>query len=109
MTIQTRTETPEGGTPIAGADPVYLADPLLDATVRMLVELSAQVWVERERRLTLEALLESRGLLAGKDIEAFQPSAEQAAAFKAERARFIEDVFKELRRIPVEAASRVGR
>ena len=109
MTIQTRTETPEGGTPIAGADPVYLADPLLDATVRMLVELSAQVWVERERRLTLEALLESRGLLARADIETFQPSAEQAAAFKAERARFIEDVFKELRRIPVESASREGR
>jgi GAF domain-containing protein len=109
MTIETRAETPEGGTPIVGADPIYLADPLLDATVRMLVELSAQVWVERERRLTLEALLESRGLLARADIEAFQPSAEQSAAFKAERARFIEDVFKELRRIPLEAASRMGR
>ena len=41
MIIQTHAETPEGGTPIAGADPVYLADPLLDASVRMLVELSA--------------------------------------------------------------------
>lgn len=104
MTIQTGAETPEGGTPIVGADPIYLADPLLDATVRMLVELSAQVWVERERRLTLEALLESRGLLARADIEAFRPSAEQTASFKAERARFIEDVFKELRRIPLEQA-----
>ena len=109
MTIQTRAQTPEGGTPIVGADPVYLADPLLDATVRMLVELSAQVWVERERRLTLEALLESRGLLGRADIEAFQPNAEQAASFKAERARFIEDVFKELRRVPLEAGQRVNR
>jgi hypothetical protein len=109
MTIQTRPQTPEGGTPIVGADPVYLADPLLDATVRMLVELSAQVWVERERRLTLEALLESRGLLGRADIEAFQPSAELTASFEAERARFIEDVFKELRRIPLEAGQRVNR
>ncbi len=109
MTIQTRAQTPEGGTPITGPDPIYLADPLLDATVRMLVELSAQVWVERERRLTLEALLESRGLLARADIEGFEPSADQRAAFKTERARFIEDVFKELRRIPLEAANRVNR
>ena len=66
-----------------------------------LVELAAQVWVERERRITLETLLESRGLLPREAIEAFKPDAAQAAALKAERARFIEDVFKELRRIPV--------
>lgn len=94
-------QTPEGGTPIAGPDPVYLEDPVLDATVRMLVELAAQVWVERERRITLETLLESRGLLPREAIEAFKPDAAQATALKAERARFIEDVFKELRRIPV--------
>ena len=27
-------QTPEGGTPLAGDDPVYLQDPVLDATVR---------------------------------------------------------------------------
>ncbi len=94
-------QTPEGGTPLAGPDPVYLQDPVLDATVRMLVELAAQVWVERERRITLETLLESRGLLSREAIEAFRPDAAQAAALKVERARFIEDVFKELRRIPI--------
>jgi hypothetical protein len=67
----------------------------------MLVELAAQVWVERERRITLETLLESRGLLSREAIEAFRPDAAQAAALKVERARFIEDVFKELRRIPI--------
>jgi len=94
-------QTPEGGTPLAGPDPVYLQDPVLDATVRMLVELAAPVWVERERRITLETLLESRGLLSREAIEAFRPDAAQAAALKVERARFIEDVFKELRRIPI--------
>jgi hypothetical protein len=99
-------QTPEGGTPLAGADPVYLQDPVLDATVRMVVELAAQVWVERERRLVLESLLESRGVLSREAIESFKPDAAQTAVLKAERARFIEDVFKELRRIPAAPAAR---
>jgi GAF domain-containing protein len=94
-------QTPEGGTPLAGPDPVYLENPVLDATVRMVVELAAQVWIERERRLALEQVLAARGLLDAGAIETFKPDAAQAAALKAERARFIEDVFKELRRIPV--------
>jgi hypothetical protein len=97
----TDSQTPEGGTPLAGADPVYLENPVLDATVRMLVELSAQVWVERERRLSLEALLEQRGVLAREAIESLRPDAEFAARLREERNRFIDDVFKELRRIPV--------
>lgn len=93
-------QTPEGGTPLAGVDPIYLKDPILDATVRMLVELAAQVWVERERRLTLEARLESLGLLPAAATA--QPlSAATVAALKQERDRFIEDVFKELRRVPL--------
>lgn len=98
-------QTPEGGTPLAGADPVYLADPVLDATVRMLVELSAQVWVERERRLALEAVLEQRGLLPRDAIESLRPDPALAARLRDERNRFIEAVFKELRRIPAGAAA----
>lgn len=93
-------QTPEGGAPLVGPDPVYLENPVLDATVRMVVELAAQVWVERERRITLESVLAARGLLDAATIETFKPDVAQAAVLKAERARFIEDVFKELRRIP---------
>lgn len=98
-------QTPEGGAPLVGPDPVYLENPLLDATVRMVVELAAQLWIERERRLTLETLLAERGIVSAVAIETFRPDAAQAAALKAERARFLEDVFKELRRIPVAPAS----
>ena len=76
-------QTPEGGTPIAGENPIYLKDPVLDATVRMVVELAAQVWIERERRMTLETLLEAQGTLSRAAIESFKPDAAQAAAFKA--------------------------
>jgi hypothetical protein len=94
-------QTPEGGTPLVGADPVYLEDPVLDATVRMLVELAAQVWVERERRLALEALLVERGVMSADALEAQQSGPELQERLKTERARFIEDVFKDLRRIPL--------
>lgn len=97
-----RSQTPEGGTPIVGDDPVYLEDPIQDATVRMLLELAAQVWVERERRLTLEALLEGKGVITRDEVERHIPSVDLAARLKDERARFLEDVFKELRRIPLE-------
>lgn len=97
-------ETPEGGTPQSGLDPIFIDNPVLDATVRMVVELAAQVWIERERRIALENVLVARGVLAAEAIEQFKPDAAQAAALKAERARFIEDVFKELRRIPVAPA-----
>lgn len=97
-----RAQTPEGGTPIVGDDPVYLNDPIQDATVRMMLELAAQVWIERERRLTLESLLESKGVVAYDEIERHAPDAALAARLKDERARFLEDVFKELRRVPVD-------
>lgn len=93
-------QTPEGGTPIAGPDPIYIKDPLLDATVRMLVELTAQLWVERERRLALEARLTDLGVLPKDALEHWQPSAEYSARIKRERDRLVDDVFKELRRIP---------
>ena len=99
--VQSAAQTPEGGTPIVGDDPSYLKDPVLDATVRMVVELAAQVWVDRERLLTIEALLNARGVISREAIEAFQPDVAQQKQFKTARDQFIEDIFKELRRIPV--------
>jgi hypothetical protein len=92
-------QTPEGGTPLASDHPVYLRDPVLDATVRMLVELAAQVWVDRERLLTIEALLDENGVVTREAIEKYHPDEARQAALKAERNRFVADVFKELRRI----------
>lgn len=95
-------QTPEGGPPLAGDDPVYLPDPVLDATVRMLVELAAQVWVDRERLLVMEQILAERGVVTREAVECFKPGPEQAKRLKEERNRFVEDVFRELRRVPVQ-------
>ena len=101
--IGSDTQTPEGGTPIAGDDPIYLKDPVLDATVRMVVELAAQVWIDRERLLVIESLLDERGVVTRATIEQYRPGAERLAALHDERARFLEDVLKERRRIPPDA------
>jgi hypothetical protein len=94
-------QTPETGTPIASNNPTYLQDPVLDATVRMVVELAAQVWVERERRIVLEAALADRGVVSRDQLEKYAPDAALAAALKAERNKFVEDVFKSLRALPI--------
>jgi hypothetical protein len=94
-------QTPETGTPIAGDNPVYLADPVLDATVRMVVELAAQVWIDRERLLAVEQLLAERGVVTRDALESYQPSAAVAAQWKERRNQFVEDVFKPLRSLPL--------
>lgn len=92
-------QTPEGGIPSGGSDPVLLGDPVTDALMRMLVELSAQVWIERERRLALEELLVGEGKLQPGQLEAFQPSAAAQARIRQERDRYVQDLFGELRRL----------
>jgi hypothetical protein len=94
-------QTSETGTPIVGDNPIYLADPALDATIRMVVELAAQVWVDRERLLVMEALLAERGVVTREALEAYKPTEQMAAAIKAQRNQFVAEVFKPLRSLPV--------
>jgi hypothetical protein len=98
-TIDTR-QTPEGGAPLAGEDPTYLADPVLDATMRMVVELAAQVWIDRERMLALESLLEEHGVVPRAALEQYHAPPERVAELKRQRDAFIDDVFKVLKKIP---------
>lgn len=95
-------QTPEGGAPLVGDSPSYLKDPVLDVTVRMLVELAAQVWVDRERLLVIESLLDERGVMTRAAIENYRPGPARLAALRQERSRFIDDVFKDLKRIPAD-------
>ena len=87
-------QTPEGGAPLAGLDPVYLENPVLDATVRMVVELAAQVWVERERRIALENLAERAPLPA---VNAFVNTLIQAEKYGTPLARAFKVLSQEQR------------
>ena len=92
-------QTPEGGEPLAGADPTLLADPVVDALMRMIMEITAELWVERERRLALEDVLEAGGVITCKSIEHHEPDAKRAAEIRQQRDQLVNGVFKELRRL----------
>ena len=96
-------QTPEGGVELAGPDPVLLKDPVVDALMRMVTELAAEVWVERERRFALEDILEQQGVLPSGSVEQYEPTTDRRADIKAARDQFVNGVFKELRRM-VQAA-----
>ena len=92
-------QTPEGGEPLAGDDPILLKDPVVDALMRMVMEITAELWVERERRIALEDVLEGAGVITRDAVEGYEPTGERAAAFKQQRDELINGVFKELRRL----------
>ena len=82
-----------------GPNPGYFDDPIQDAMMKMMLELAAQVWINRDRMMAVEDLLEQQGTVGREAIDAYQPSADRAAAIKLERDRFINDIFKEVQKI----------
>ena len=90
-------QTPEGGAPLAGDYPVYFTDPVQDAMMNMILELSAQLWMSMDRLYALEDLLSSRGVVSTADLEGYKPDAGRAAALKARRERFTHDILRDLK------------
>lgn len=82
-------QTPEGGAPLVGNDPGYFDDPVKDALVKMVLELGAQVWVNRERIATLEAALIARGALGPETVEKFEHDESSTSALVDERNEFV--------------------
>lgn len=78
-----------------GARPYFFDDPDVDRLVAMLMALTGEVSVLRDRLDTLERLLEARGGPGPGDIEAYVPSEGVAA----ERARQREQLLAEVLRI----------
>lgn len=66
--------------PAPGEEPAFLPHPLLDALLEAVVALGGELWIERDRRLALEALLEKHGVIPADELENWQPDAEQRAA-----------------------------
>ena len=64
-------------------EPAFLPQPLLDRLLESVMVLSAELWVERDRRRILEQLLAQRGIVSPEDIESYTPGADE----EAERAR----------------------
>ncbi|WP_446830408.1 hypothetical protein [Candidatus Foliamicus sp.] len=90
-------QTPEGGAPLAGDSPCYFDDPLQDAMMNMILELSAQLWMSMDRLYALEDLLASQGVVKAAALDDYKPDAARAAALKARRERFTHDILRDLK------------
>ena len=84
---------------IKGGRKHFFQDPATDALLASLLKLMAEHWVVRERLMSLESLITTKGLLSQEEIEGFEPDAEQANAWAAANFEIIRKVlapFEEL-------------
>ena len=76
--------------------PVYFDDPQTDKVLAIVMALTGEVSVLRERLDTIERLLEAKGILAIADIEAYQPDESVAKEREQWRAEYIARVLRVL-------------
>ncbi len=77
-----------------GKRPEYFTDPALDRMLSMLMALTGEVSVLRERLDTVERLLEEKGSLSRGDIESYAPDREAAGERGALAREFIARVMR---------------
>ena len=92
-------QTPEGGAPLAGPDPKFFDDPVTDCLTNMILELSAQVWVLKERLAAQEELLVREKVMSAGSVETVEFTPEQRAALKQEREEFVAGLLAEIKRL----------
>ncbi len=66
----------------------YLGPQSVTDVARMLMALTSEVWIMRDRQIVTEYLLATKGSITREDIDNFSPPAELATAIAAERDRF---------------------
>lgn len=77
---------------------VYLGNPHIDNLMAALTSLGAEYWIVRRRLFVLERFLGQRQIVDPAAMEAYEPTAEEKAAWEAERDDFTERVFGVLMR-----------
>jgi hypothetical protein len=78
----------------------FLADPVVDALIQVVLELGAETWITRRRMLVLERVMAAQGLVPDLAVETYTPTAEDAAAWREERDRMMRSVYAALARRP---------
>jgi hypothetical protein len=71
-----------------GGRPYFFDDPAVERVLNISMAIATEVAVVRERLDTLERLLEAKGVLQQKEIEAFVPTDEQAEERQLWHARY---------------------
>jgi len=77
-----------------GRKPQYFADPATDKLLSMVLALTQELSVARDRIDTLERLLAREGVLAAQTVEDYLPTAEEASERGERRAAMLRRVFR---------------
>jgi hypothetical protein len=83
-------------------EPDFTGDPLKDRLLDALLGITAELWVERDRRRILERLLAERGVVTPAEIEQYRSSPDEEAGRRAARDALVRRVFGGLRDLPLE-------
>ena len=77
-----------------GKRPVYFDEPQIDKLLAIVMALTSEVSVLRERLDTLERLAQAKGILLIEEIEAYQPDDQDAKEREQWRADYIARVLR---------------
>ena len=77
-----------------GRKPQYFADPATDKLLSMVLALTQELSVARDRIDTLERLLDRAGILAAATVEDYLPTAEEASERGERRAGMLRRIFR---------------
>lgn len=89
-------------TPHDDVERAFLGDPLQDRLLDAVLALTAELWVERDRRRILEQVLEARGLLSADLIEQHRDTEAQRAERAAARDALVRRVLGGLQQLPAQ-------
>lgn len=78
---------------IPDGEPNFLPQPLLDRLLEATISLGGELWVERERRMTLESLLVSKGLVSEGEIELYTPTDDDLTRRQQAREEIVKRIF----------------
>ena len=81
-------------------EPAFLPDPLIDQLLQTVIALSAELWIERDRRMTLESVLVERGILPADAVEDYRHTDAEHAARRAARIALVERTLGGLKDLP---------
>lgn len=74
----------------------FLGDPVLDRMMKVILSLSQEVYVLRDRLGVVERLLDERHMISRADIEDYVPSGQDQSQILAERDAYIERLLSPL-------------
>ncbi len=92
----------------SGRRPAFFAADGVDQLVTMMLELSSELWVLRERVFVIEAAAEKNGLPLRRAVEDYALSKEERAELERMRGAMISQLFRTLNQDhrPVDAAAK---